>query len=144
MRYLLDTTVMSVLMRDPARRDRHLMAWRTTIDVEEQCTSALVVRELWDGIENARPRPERAAEIERRALTLLAAFDDRVVPVDAEVAKEWARLLKGRKKRDLDTGIAATARVNGLVVVTRNAKDFVDLGVAVIDPFKPPAVSHQP
>lgn len=52
--------------------------------------------------------------------------------------------MKGRKKRDLDTGIAATARVRELVVVTRNAKDFADLGVRVIDPFLSPPVKHEP
>ena len=31
---------------------------------------------------------------------------------------------------------AATARANGLTVVTRNVADFKALGVAVIDPLK--------
>jgi toxin FitB len=142
-KYLLDTTVMSLLMRDAARRDRHVMAWLAGIDASEVCTSALVVREIWDGIENMRSRPDKAAELERRALARLAELEGRVVAVDGEIARMWAHLLKGRKKRDLDTGIAATARVRGLVVVTRNAKDFVDLGVRVIDPFRSPAVVHE-
>ena len=144
MKYLIDTTVMSVLMRDPQRRDRHLVAGLAGVDDGLLCTSALVVREIWDGIEHARTRPERAAELQRRALASLVDLDQRIVPVDGNIAKMWAHLLKGRKKRDLDTGIAATARVRGLVVVTRNAKDFADLGVPVIDPFHAPAVAHDP
>jgi toxin FitB len=35
-----------------------------------------------------------------------------------------------------DAGLAATARVHGLVVVTRNAKDFAGRDVSLIDPFK--------
>lgn len=54
MRYLLDTNVISVLMRDPARRNRHVVAWLAGVDDIELCTSALVVREVWDGIESAR------------------------------------------------------------------------------------------
>ena len=144
MKYLLDTTVISILMRDPARRDRHVVAWLAGVDEIDLCTSALVVREIWDGIESVRARPEKAADLERRALARLAELDGRVVAVDADVARMWARLLKGRKKRDFDTGIAATARVRGLVLVTRNAKDFADVGVRVIDPFRSPPTMHEP
>jgi predicted nucleic acid-binding protein len=35
----------------------------------------------------------------------------------------------------VDAMIAATARVNGLVVVTRNVKDFAGFGVKVFNPF---------
>jgi predicted nucleic acid-binding protein len=31
--------------------------------------------------------------------------------------------------------IAATARVHGLQVVTRNAKDFKDFGVEILNPY---------
>jgi toxin FitB len=34
-----------------------------------------------------------------------------------------------------DAMIAATARVHGLTVATRNTKDFVNLGVQVLNPF---------
>lgn len=35
--------------------------------------------------------------------------------------------------------IAATARVHGLTVVTRNTKDFGSLGVSVVNPWIEPA-----
>ena len=35
--------------------------------------------------------------------------------------------------------IAATARVHGLTVVTRNVRDFADFGVPLFDPFTPVA-----
>jgi len=34
-----------------------------------------------------------------------------------------------------DSLIAATALVHGLIVVTRNARDFIKTGVKVLDPF---------
>jgi len=40
-----------------------------------------------------------------------------------------------------DTGLAATAQVNELVVVTRNVADFQGRGVTTLDPFKKPAKS---
>ncbi len=40
-----------------------------------------------------------------------------------------------------DTGLAATAAVNGLVVVTRNVAHLRGRGVPVLDPFRsPPAI----
>ena len=63
-------------------------------------------------------------------------FADRIVPVDAAVAAEWARLLGGKDKARLDMALAATALVRGLVVVTRNVRDFRGRGVRVLDPFK--------
>jgi len=45
--------------------------------------------------------------------------------------------LKSRQSRDLleDAMIAATARVHGLAIVTRNTKDFRRFGVDVVNPF---------
>jgi predicted nucleic acid-binding protein len=37
----------------------------------------------------------------------------------------------------VDALIAATARVHGLTVVTRNVKDFDQAGVQVLNPFEP-------
>jgi hypothetical protein len=41
----------------------------------------------------------------------------------------------------VDALLAATARVHGLTLVTRNTSDVGDLGVDVLDPFQPTAGS---
>jgi predicted nucleic acid-binding protein len=38
-------------------------------------------------------------------------------------------------RKAADTLIAATARVYGLTVVTRNVRDFADTGIVVYDPW---------
>lgn len=60
-----------------------------------------------------------------------------VLPMDAAVFRDWARLMH-RKSDTLyeDAMIAATARVHGLTVVTHNVADFNALGVAVLNPFE--------
>jgi predicted nucleic acid-binding protein len=60
-----------------------------------------------------------------------------VLPLDGRSFREMARMMVG-KPQDLfyDVMIAATARLHGLTVATRNEKDFRHLGVELINPFK--------
>jgi len=56
--------------------------------------------------------------------------------MDAVCFREWARLMEGKQDHLLeDAMIAATARIHGLVVATRNDQDFAQLDVAVVNPF---------
>lgn len=62
------------------------------------------------------------------------------LPCDAATGLRWARLLSdlrasGEAIPVKDSLIAATALVHGLVVATRNVKDFKKAGVKVVDPF---------
>jgi predicted nucleic acid-binding protein len=51
--------------------------------------------------------------------------------------REWARLITGKSSVLIeDEMIAATARVHGSQVATRNERDFGDLQVRVFNPFE--------
>ena len=57
--------------------------------------------------------------------------------MDAATFREWGRLLHGKSDHLLEDGmIAATARIHGLTVATRNEDDFKQLSVQVFNPFK--------
>ncbi|MER7207625.1 PIN domain-containing protein [Streptosporangium sp. NPDC000239] len=87
-----------------------------------------------------RRDPAQAAVLERRLTELLRQFGDRIAPITPEVAEEWGRLNAVRPIPTADGLIAATARVNGWTLVTRNVKDFEGTGVSLVDPFDlPPA-----
>jgi toxin FitB len=66
------------------------------------------------------------------------AFDGRILPVDRGMAEVWGELLAVTEKHIDDAGLAATARSHGLVLVTRNTKDFARRGVSLLNPYKSP------
>ena len=56
--------------------------------------------------------------------------------MDAAAFREWARLMHRQSDTLLqDAMIAAVAVVHHLTVVTRNVRDFEQLGVPTLDPF---------
>jgi toxin FitB len=64
-----------------------------------------------------------------------ARLSDRVLPVDEPVAEAWAMLNILDPAPLIDGLLAATAKVHGLTLVTRNLSDVIRTGVAVLDPF---------
>lgn len=131
--YLLDTNVVSEL-RKP-RPHGAVLAWIRSVDDASLSLSAVTLGEIQAGIELTRAQdPAKAAEIE--AWLELVASTYNVLPMDAATFRNWARLMHGKSDTLYeDAMIAATARVHGLTVVTRNTADFKALGVELLDPF---------
>ena len=133
--YLLDTNVVSEL-RKPKPHGA-VIAWIQSVPDDQLFISALTLGELQAGVERTRKRDqEKAAIIESWIDQIAEAYE--VVPMDADMFREWARLMEGRSDQLLeDAMIAATARVRGLTVATRNVRDFKGLAVEVLNPFMP-------
>jgi toxin FitB len=132
--YLLDTNVVSEFRK--TKPHGAVVAWLRSVSSEQIFLPAVVIGEMQAGAEHTRKQdPAKAAEIEAFIDRVLSSFS--VLPIDAAVFREWARLIRG-KSRDVteDALIAATARINRLIVVTRNVKRFVPFKVEVLDPFK--------
>ena len=133
--YLLDTNVVSELRRP--RPHPSVLNWIRDVPTEHLYICAVTIGEIRAGIETTREQdPTKAEELE-------AWLDDRVIrgfdilPVDGAAFREWARLMHRRSDTlVLDAMIAAVAIVHRLTVVTRNVRDFNELGVPVLDPFR--------
>lgn len=137
MSFLIDTNIISEV-RKGARCDAAVAAWWAGVAEDDLWLSALVVGEIRKGVELARRRDPRKAEVLETWLSdVLSGFGDRVLPVDATVAEEWGRMNAIRPVPVIDALLAATAKANDLTLVTRNEADVAGLGALVLNPFQP-------
>ena len=131
--YLLDTNVISEL-RKPKPHGA-VVAWFGGLKDTQVLISAVTIGEIQAGIEITREQDAaKALDIEGWLLRVAAAYN--VLPMDAAVFRVWAQLM--HRKSDTiyeDAMIAATAKVHGLTVVTRNTADFNTFEVPLFNPF---------
>lgn len=133
-RFLLDTNVISETRK--SRPHGAVIFWLNSLVKEQVFFSSVVFWELQAGIEITRQQdPGKAQEIEAWVDDLVRT--QQILPVDAVSFRECARLMLG-KPQDLfeDAMIAATARVYGMTVATRNERDFQSFGVPILNPFR--------
>ena len=77
----------------------------------------------------------KAAELDAWIDHVIATFQ--VVAMDAACFREYSRLIHGRSDTlRQDAMIAATARVNGMTIATRNERDFKLFAVPLLNPFR--------
>ncbi len=131
--YLLDTNVISEL-RKPKPHGA-VVAWFSGLKDTQVRISAVTIGEIQAGIEITREQDvAKALDIEGWLLQVAAAYN--VLSMDAAVFRVWAQLM--HRKSDTiyeDAMIAATAKVHGLTVVTRNTADFNTFDVPLFNPF---------
>lgn len=136
MSFLIDTNIVSEI-RKGNRCDPAVAAWWAGVAEDDLRISVLVLGEVRKGVELARRRdPQKARALETWLRDLVSGFGDRIIPVDAAVAEEWGRIAAIRPVPAIDALLAATAKTNGLTLVTRNAADVTGLDVEVLNPFE--------
>ena len=136
--YLLDTNVVSELRKAKSgKADAGVIAWAAGIPASELFLSAISVLELEMGVLLVERRDAAQGTVLRSWLDrhVLPAFADRILPVDAAVARRCARLHVPDPRAERDALIAATALVHELTVVTRNVSDFEATGVRLLNPW---------
>lgn len=134
MSYLLDTNVIFEA-RKPGGNPG-VRAWLESVRGDELYLSVLVLGEIRRGIE--RRRRHDAAQMEGFEVwlsRLRTDYTDRILPVTVKIAEEWGRLNVPDPIPVIDGLMAATAKVHGLTLVTRNIADLKHTGVRLLDPF---------
>jgi toxin FitB len=135
---IVDTNVVSELMRpspSPQVRD-----WVSAQAPGELCTTAITVAEIRYGLERLADG-RRKQSLLSAATEVFAAFSDYIQPFDADAAIWYATIVARRDRLGLpidgfDAQIAAICRIRDAALATRNAKDFRETGIDVIDPWQ--------
>lgn len=139
MSFLLDTNVISELRKSDLQANPLVREWVRAQQRLQLFLSVITMLELKIGVARVERRdPDQGRRLRSwLADRVLTAFADRIIPVDLTVALRAAAMHVPDARPDRDAIIAATAKVHGLVVVTRNVRDSVGTGVDIIDPWQP-------
>ena len=131
--YLLDTNIISELRRQ--KPHGAVVSWLQGIEDKDLFISVVTIGEIQAGIEITREQDmEKSCQIEQWLDLVSDTYH--IISMDAAIFRTWAKLM--HKTSDTlyeDAMIAATAKVNNLIVVTRNIADFRSFGVKLFNPF---------
>jgi toxin FitB len=138
MSFLLDTNAISEWVKP--RPDPGIAAWLDDVDEDRTYLSVITLGELRKGVDRLAGGRRRDRLDQWLTSELPERFGERMLPVDAAITEQWGRLLAqaetaGTPVGSTDALIAATAKVHGLQVVTRNVGHFRHTGVDVISPW---------
>lgn len=136
--YLVDTNVLSELTKPSPLPEVEvfLRKAKDTIFV-----SVFSIGEVRKGIAGLPMSNKRASLEDWLDNEILLWFADRLLPVTLEVAERWGELAaqlkaKGRPRPVVDSVLGATALTHGLILVTRNVRDYQDMGVTIFNPWE--------
>lgn len=141
--YLLDTSVLSVLVPDRGSHAPAALAGWLVSRSQQLFIPCIAVAEVEQGICKLRRAggQARAAGLTRWLDGLIEAYGDRILPLDAQSSRLAGQLAEqasanGRHPGFPDVAIAAIAQHANLLLLTRNLKHFIPLGVACADPLE--------
>ena len=136
---ILDTNVLSALMSVPPVAA--VIQWMDEQAADRLFTTAITVAEVRYGL-GIMPEGRRRTDLIEQADAMFGQdFRGRILSFDERAANGFGALSShrralGRPISISDGYIAAIATVNAMPIVTRNVKDFEELGLQLINPFE--------
>jgi predicted nucleic acid-binding protein len=143
--FLLDTDVISATgpdrrtVPDPAKAAAR--AW-IIANQSRLYLPVTAVAEVAAGIgtREAAGATRHAAELAGWLRAVLGGYSDRMLSLDAEAALHARTLARTAREAGIlvgfaDLTVACIASAHGLVVATRNLRNFVPMGIDTVDPF---------
>ncbi len=137
--FLVDTNCISELVR--AKPEPRVVQWFEDVDEKLLYLSVLTLGEIRKGVAGLAPGKQRTRLETWLELELRNRFNDRLLPVDYEIADRWGLLsaqakLRGQSLAVVDGLLAATALHHNLTIVTRNTADFAQTQVSIVSPWQ--------
>jgi predicted nucleic acid-binding protein len=135
LKYLLDTNVLSELFKK--QPEPKVSRWLKEADQDSLFLSVLTLGEIRKGIEKMEQSSRKARLVQFLEKDVPAQFEERILPVDFEVAETWGLLEAhaGRPLPTVDALLAATALTHNLTLVTRNTQDFSFSKLKLLNPW---------
>ncbi len=136
---LVDTNVISELMKQPTRVDPRVSRWLNSVPEDGLATTCISFVESLFGVESHPDTLRRTALRDALEQVYQELFGDRILPFDQEAGFEYVALILDRKRQgrpilEFDAQIAAIARARGFAIATRD-RDFATCGIDVINPW---------
>lgn len=114
-----------------------VLSFFASVEASALFISALTIGELRRGVEiKRRGDPDFAMRLGAWVDGIERSFADRILPVDARVARRWGIISADRSRPIIDSLLAATALANELTLVTRNSRDVRGINVVLLDPWQ--------
>jgi toxin FitB len=136
MALLLDTVTVSEF-RKKGNAHPAVIAWQKSVVGQKHWLSVITLNEIRYGYRKVEKRDPVFANSLRNWYQGIIANSAEVsfLPVDLPIAECAAdfRALLGMSYND--ALIAATARLHGLILVTRNVSDFAQTGITIVNPW---------
>jgi toxin FitB len=136
MSFLIETDVLEHVRRRD-RADPAAARFLNTCEPGRSYLSALSIFELEQCCEALLRRDLRQGAMIRLWINrhVMPAFEGRILPLDAAVARSAAALQSTQPRTERDALIAATALTHRLSIVTGNTRSFAGTGAKVINPW---------
>ncbi|HEY8566740.1 MAG TPA: type II toxin-antitoxin system VapC family toxin [Beijerinckiaceae bacterium] len=140
---VLDTNVISEVIKPPERRSRQVFEWLRAQPLHVVFTTTVTLGEMSAGVEVLNEGQRKIAL--RSAIDRIFAevFAGRILVFDEPAARAYGLLVAerrraGREMSAADAQIASIARSRGMTIATRDVGDFSASGVPIIDPWTLP------
>jgi len=139
LKYLLDTNIISeFISKTPNKK---VIDYILTLNENDIYLSVITIGEIKAGVEKLANSQKKDKLLYWLENDLLVRFKNRIINIDIEVILQWATVntqLKqmGKPLPLMDSLIGATTQAKDMILLTRNEKDFQNLDIQIVNPFK--------
>lgn len=139
MKYLLDTCTLSEVTKGTP--DSNVLSWFATQEETRLFISVITLGEIEKGIYQLL-RSKKRTRLEKWFYDeVVPGFPSRIMEIGQGTMSTWAKLnvelnAKGLVRSSFDSLLEATALEHGLILVTRNVRNFQKSPVTILNPWE--------